>query len=743
MSRREPSDLYINRELSWLEFNSRVLDQCLDPGNLLLDRLRFLTIFASNLDEFFMIRVASLKKLLREGKLHCESPDHSPVLEISSKIFQRCQDLISQGYQCFHGDLLPQLKREGVQLLGYAQLSPTQKTRLNNYFNDTIFPVLTPLAVDPSHPYPYLANLASYIVAEFKAPPAAATTGTLTGFVEIPRVLPRLLPLEEGEETSFTFILLEELIQANLEQLFLGFEILSTSVIRVTRDFDYQLMEHNIIDLMESIKKEVLNKTHQEAVRLEVSATTSEEVISTLQRILMLGHQDIYRVPWPLALPDLTSLCALPLPHCREEEFNPRLPARLAEQTNIFSLIKEKDLLLHLPYESFYAVIEFLNSAAIDPQVLAIKQTLYRFSGDSPILDALVQAAENGKQVTVVIELKARFDERNNVAWAHMLERAGVNVVYGFVDLKTHCKASLVIRKENASMVRYVHLSTGNYNPQTARLYTDLALFTTDEGICRDISALFNLLTGFNLIGKSTNNTHSAILPRFSTIQLAPISLRESLVAEIDGVIRARLQHEESLIFAKINGLVDQTIIEKLYEASQAGVTIKLIVRGICCLRPQVKGLSENIEIISLVDRFLEHSRIYYFHAGSEQRVFLSSADWMNRSMDNRIEIMYPIFDPEVKERIINEILGTYWQDTLKAKTLHSDGSYHARYTSHPEKQVRAQTRFIEIAREEGIKSLPYDKAIRHKFDKKGRPVANKVIKDKIPFTLKTKHEKK
>jgi polyphosphate kinase len=735
MSPLHAGDLYINRELSWLAFNSRVLDQACDPRTLVLDRLRFLSIFSSNLDEFFMIRVAGLKKLQSAGVLYCDSPDHSPVHEVYQQIFLSCQAALTRAYQCLHEVVLPQLAHEGVKFFSYGQLSGEQKKFLDHYFTSTIFPLRTPLAVDPSHPYPYLSNLASYLIAEFKPRDEEGENELLTGFVEIPKVLPRVLPLH-GQ--AYQFILLEELIAAHLDKLFLGMEIISSSLIRVTRDFDYQLHEHTIVDLMASIKKEVLHKTHQEAVRLEVcSHAPSTAVLLTLQNILKLDATGVYLLPAPLALGELSSLYALNLPHCREPDFNPRLPPRLAGQLNIFSLIKEKDLLLHLPYDSFYTVIEFLNSAAIDPQVLAIKQTLYRFSGDSPILDALIRAAENGKQVTVVIELKARFDEKNNVAWAQQLERAGVNVVYGFVGLKTHCKASLVIRQEGLAMVRYAHLSTGNYNPQTARLYTDLALFTAHEGICQDISALFNLLTGFNFVNKSSAVKRGLVLPDFTAIRVAPVSLRNTLVDEIEQVIKAKERGEVSVICAKLNALVDQTIIEKLYAASAAGVSIKLIVRGACCLRPQLKGLSENIEVISLVDRFLEHSRIYYFQAGTVQHVFLSSADWMNRNMDHRIEVMYPIFDQELKDRIVFEILATYWLDTTKATTLCSDGSYVARLPAVGEIPLRAQTRFIEIAREAGIKSLPYDTAIRHRFEKKGRPVAEKMLPSGFQLSFK------
>lgn len=728
--------MFFNRELSWLEFNGRVLDEALDPHNPLLDRLRFLSIFSTNLDEFFMIRVASLKKLVREGKIVCESPDQLPLRDILLQIYRRCQKFINSCYQCLHQELLPRLAGEGVRLFRFAEISEKQKIYLANYFNENVFPVLTPLAVDPSHPYPYLNNLASYILAEFKSQSATSQGAKLTGFVEIPSVLPRLLKLPSENPHIHEFIFLEELITAHLDQLFLGFEMLSTCVVRVTRDVDYHLLEHNIVDLMESIKREVLTKSHQEAVRLEVCAETSEQVIAHLQGILKLSSEDIYHLPSPLALGGLSSLCELPLDHCREEDFNPRLPARLANQHNIFSLIKEKDFLVHLPYESFYAVIEFLNAAATDPSVLAIKQTLYRFSGDSPILDALVQAAENGKQVTVVIELKARFEEKNNVAWAHLLERSGVNVVYGFVGLKTHCKATLVVRKEGQQMLRYVHLSTGNYNPKTARLYTDLSLFTIHEGIGQDISALFNLLTGFNVLGEQNSGKTSKNTPNFSTIGVAPLDLRQHLLEEIEGVMAARRRGEAGLIIAKINGLVDQALIEKLYAASGEGVRIKLIVRGVCCLRPQIKGLSENIEVISLIDRFLEHSRIYYFQAGTEARVFLASADWMNRSMDHRIEIMYPIFDQELKDRIIHEILATLWQDRVKAKQLTSDGSYKARPPLSEQAPLRAQRRFIQIAREGGIKSLPYEKAIRFKFESKGRPLAEKTQRSKkfTPF---------
>lgn len=723
---QKASDIFINRELSWLEFNARVLAEAQDPKTPLLEKLKFLSIFSNNQDEFFMVRVAGLKKMLKEGFVHCESPDKKPIQEILKTIHKRSQELTNGQNKCFNETILPTLQKNGVKIAEFRDLNKAQQTKMQTYFNEDVFPILTPLAVDPSHPYPFLTNLSLYLLVEFQAVNVEVSSEHLIGFVEIPSVIPRLIPIEiaEGE---YLYLLLESLVKANLSQLFLGFKVKDCTMVRVTRNLDYTLLENHVVDLLEAIQKEVIHRVQPEAVRLEVEETASPEILLGLKKILGLEDSDIHFVKYPVYIPGFMSLFQLPINEFHYDSFNPRLPARMANNNNIFSLIREKDLLVHHPFESFYAITEFLNAASSDADVFAIKQTLYRSSGDSPIIDALIKAAENGKQVTVVVELKARFDEKNNIVWARRLERAGAHVVYGFVGLKTHCKTTLVVRKEKNKMARYVHLSTGNYNSTTAKQYTDLSLLTVDEDIGKDISALFNILTGFNILKPKGQIVQAEVLPKFKKIILSPILLRDFLLSEINKVIHDHKKMGNGLIMAKINGLDDKQLMEKLYKASQTGVVVKLIVRGICCIRPGLKKISENIEVISIVDRFLEHSRIYYFSSGGTDRVFLGSADWMTRNMNRRIELMYPIHDPDLKERIILEILNTYWKDNIKSRSLNSLGGYALKKMTKGEQALRSQTKFIELAREEGIKSMPYDKAIRYDSKRKGRrPVANR-----------------
>lgn len=726
---RETPEIFFNRELSWLEFNARVLEEAWQEKTPLLDRLKFLSIFTSNQDEFFMVRVAGLKKMLKEGFIHCESPDQEPISSTLKHIHERSKNLTLKQYQYFIDSLLPEMEKENIRILKYDELDDIQKKNMNDYFSEVVFPVLTPLAVDPSHPFPFLTNLSLYLLVRFRPANFLSGQGDLIGFVEIPSVIPRLLPLEDGKDAR-TFLLLESLVKAHLTKLFLGFDVEDCWMVRVTRNLDYNLLENRVVDLLEAIQKEVVNRSQPEAVRLEVQEDMDPKIVASLKKILHLEKHDLYYHPEPFHIKGFMGLHNLRMPHLKEEEFNPRLPARMGGPHNMFALIREKDLLVHHPYESFYTITEFLNSAATDKDVFAIKQTLYRSSGDSPVIEALIRAAENGKQVTAVVELKARFDEKNNIDWARRLERAGVHVVYGFVGLKTHAKTTLVIRKENDKMLRYVHLSTGNYNSQTARQYTDLGLLTANEAIGQDITALFNLLTGFNILTiKGHVKSGADSIPDFKKVIIAPLELRNFILREIDRVITDHQSHGNGLMIIKLNGIDDKQIIEKLYKASQAGVTIRLIVRGICCLIPGIPKVSENIEVISILDRFLEHSRIYYFRSGDMDRVFLGSADWMSRNMDRRIELMYPIIDPDLKERLILEILNTYLKDNMKARILQSDGSYVLKQPGKGEKKLRAQKRFIKMVREGGIKSIPYEKAMR--FDstrRRGRrPVARRI----------------
>ena len=721
------ADLYLNRELSWLAFNSRVLEEASNPTTPLLEQLKFLGIYSSNLDEMFMVRVAGLKKLLEEDIPRSDSPDNMTTTEVLKEIHRRTGETVRLQYKHYRDVVLPGLTEAGVRIAKIAELGPDERKRLADYFTDQVFPVLTPLAIDASHPFPFLSNLSIYLVVTLSDEQSPQDGVPLIGLVEVPSVLPRLVPVQQSENL-YVYVMLEDLIAENLSNLFLGFHIRASFPVRVTRNLDYTLLESEVVDLLKAIQKEVINREHNEAVRLEVSAQLPAPLLHSFMIALGLSHEDVYRVDGPLVLSGLRTLCDLPFPQHKDPPFNPRLPQRMAGNEDIFALISEGDLFLHHPYESFYAVIELLNSAAQDPHVLAIKQTLYRTSGDSPIIDALIAAAENGKQVTAVVELKARFDEKNNIVWARRLERAGVNVVFGFIGLKTHCKATLIVRKEINRIARYVHLSTGNYNSTTAKLYTDLGFFTADVSIGNEVAALFNLLTGFNVLTGDAKLRRKEAFPKFTRLAVSPLNLRSTVASLVDREIEICKKGGKGLIIAKMNALLDREIIRKLYEGSVAGVEIRLIIRGICCLRPGVPGVSENIKVISIVDRFLEHSRVFYFAAGGLDEVYASSADWMPRNMDRRIEIFFPILDNQIKRRLIDQVLGISWSDNVKARELRADGTYRLRAAHGSEKHVRSQQKFIDIAREGGIQSIPYEQAIRHNPARKrgARPVAKK-----------------
>ncbi len=720
---------YFNRDLSWLEFNDRVLSEAESIETPLLEKLKFLSIFTSNLDEFFMVRVAGLKKMVEEDIQAADSPDALTGEETLAGIRKRVTELVARKYRCLHDVVLPGLRDNQIEIVPFKILEPSQKEALLVYFNREVFPVLTPMAVDPAHPFPFLTNLALYLLVQFKA--ATTVDESLldippVGLVEVPSVLPRLIPVPSTPEGKRWFVLLEDLVAENLSSLFMGFEISNAIPMRVTRNLDYTLLENEVVDLLKSVQREVTSREHQEAVRLDLAGELPENVLRLLTRELRIGPSDVYYKPAPLMLSGLMGLYNLPLPQLKDPPFNPRLPRQMESRDDIFSLIVEEDLLLHHPFDSFYPTIEFLQQAAHDPNVLAIKQTLYRTSGDSPIIDALIRAAENGKQVTAVVELKARFDEKNNITWARRLERAGVNVVFGFVGIKTHSKLILVVRRESGRLVRYVNLSTGNYNSNTAKLYTDLSYFTANDAIGEDVSTIFNLLTGFNILSGESKIRKKIAMPSFRKITLAPIALRTRIIEMIQREINEAKKGNKAQIVAKMNALVDKELIDKLYEASQAGVEIKLVVRGICCLVPGVTGLSERIQVRSIVDRFLEHSRIYFFHAGGAREVYLSSADWMPRNMDRRVEVMFPVEDPDYREGIINNLLALYLADNVKARVLLPDGSYRRLSPGVGDLPVRSQIGFIEMARLQGIKSIPYEEAMRHdSIKEKGtRPVA-------------------
>jgi len=722
LNHKSQDDRYFNRELSWLAFNFRVLEESRRSRTPLLDRCKFLAICYSNLDEFFMVRVAGKKRSLRQGALPSDSPDHLSTTETLRRIYDGTRHLVEDIGNIWNKELMPALQAQNIRLAKLENLNPVERESLAQYYQETILPVLTPLAVDPAHPFPFLANKRLYLIVVFKVQKSDGGLPPIA-FVEVPNVLPRLLPVN-SKMNERVMVLLEDLIATHLGSLFFGMPIDSAYPIRVTRNLDFKLLESQVVDLMSSVQTEVKARDQAEAVRLEYGSLLSPELRAHLEIRLGLTSEDSYALDCPLSLMDMMGLYDLPREDLKFPCFNPRLPPRMKSQRSIFSLIQEEDMLLHHPFESFYAVIELLHTAAWDPDVLAIKQTLYRTSGDSPIIDALILAAEQGKQVTAVVELKARFDEHNNITWARRMERSGVHVVYGFVGLKTHCKMTLIVRREKNQLHRYVHLSTGNYNSSTSKNYVDIGYITARPAFGEDASLLFNMLTGFNILSHDAESYKPSTSP-LNKLVLAPLYLRNEFLRLIDREIKAQEETGDGLIFAKMNSFVDGALIEKLYEASQSGVRIRLIVRGICCLRPGVPLLSENIEVISIIGRFLEHSRIFYFRNKGVEEVYLGSADWMPRNMDRRIEVIFPIDDPKARSRIIDEIIPIYWADTENAWQLQSDGSYSMR--SQEEGPIwDSQQKFIEIAREQGIKSLPYDKAIRHDLKRKGRPFVKK-----------------
>ncbi len=650
----------LNRELSWIEFNSRVLDEALDPSQPLLERLKFLSIFSTNLDEFFMVRISGLQEQV-EANPNMLSPDGmTPSLQLR-KISERLRPLLDLQMRCLLKQVLPGLEKFGVRLVPYGRLKKEQQESLRLFFNERVFPVLTPLSVDPSHPFPYISNISMNLGT--LVVPEKPEDGEAPRFarVKLPPNVPRLIPVE-GDDHGF--VLLEEVIAAHIEMLFPGMQILECQPFRITRDADIEIEEDEAGDLLKTVEQQVRQRRFGFGVRLEVAAGMSPATVNLLRNSMELVDQDVYIIDGPLNIPDLMALYKLDLPELKDLSFTPTTPGSLRTGETIFDAIRHQDILLHHPYESFAPVVEFLRQAARDPNVLAIKQTLYRVGKDSPIVEALIEAAENGKQVAVLVELKARFDEENNILWARRLEKAGVHVVYGLVGLKTHAKIALVVRQEQGTLRRYVHLSTGNYNPVTARIYTDLGFFTADPDFGADASDLFNYLTGYS---------HQV---RYRKLLVAPVNLRKSITELIRREIVNYQAGKPSGVMAKFNGFTDAGMIEEMYAASREGVPIDLIVRGICCLRPGIHGVSETIRVGSLVGRFLEHSRVYRFINGGKEEIYLGSSDLMNRNLDRRVEVLFPIEDDRLKERIVREVLETAILDNVKMRWLQMDGTY-------------------------------------------------------------------
>jgi polyphosphate kinase len=688
------AEYFINRELSWLEFNARVLEEAVDASNPLLERVKFLSIFSSNLDEFFMVRVAGLREqAFGDGAPQDYTPDGLRAITQLQRVAKRTQELVSAQYRCWNESVLPQLTREGIRLLADHELNDAQRASLDRFFHARAFPILTPMAIDPSHPSPHFHNRQLYLGAMLMRHHGLGPK-QLFAVVQLPQILPRFVPV--GPPDDLQFILLEEAVAARLPELFGGFETLHWTTFRVTRDSDIELLEQESDDMLRLIEERLKARQRGDAVRLEVAIGAGEDLVQKIVAEESLreasedspdGYNEVYRIPGPLDLASLMELYGIPnRDHLRCGAFTPQTPPGLRTRRgeDLFSSIGKRDILLHHPFDSFDPVVEFVASAAKDPKVLAIKQTLYRITADSPITRALMQAAENGKHVTALVELKARFDEERNVGWARQMERSGVHVVFGFLDLKTHCKVSLVVRQEGNSLRRYVHLGTGNYNQNTALQYTDLGLFTADEDIGEDASALFNLLTGYS-------QGHP-----WRKLVVAPEHMHARTMELIEEQAQRAREGRPSRIFAKLNALVDYRVIEALYRASQAGVPIELVVRGICCLRPGLPGVSDTIRVTSIVDRFLEHSRIFVFSPDDEAQVFISSADWMPRNFHRRVEVMVPIEAPELKQRILSEIIPTYLRDNVRARVLLADGSY-ARAGNDGQVPHRSQEEFLTL----------------------------------------------
>jgi polyphosphate kinase len=682
------AEQYLNRELSWLEFNARVLEEAADPTNPWLERVKFLSIVSSNLDEFFEVRVAGLQQQLYAD---LEPQDFAadglaPAVQLS-EISERVHRLVREQYRLLHQELIGGLKQNGIEWVRLEELSRAERAYVDSLFAHNIYPVLTPLAIDPGHPFPHVHNKSLNIALLIEGEHANQLQ-ELFAVVQVPAVLDRVVLLP-GPAEAARFVLLEDVIAAHLGTLFGGFRVLRHTVFRVTRNTDLTIDEDDAEDLLQTIEETLRQRMRGDAVRLEIAEAADEQFVQLLVTALDLDPRDVYRVAGPV---DLTVCAALHrlegFSALKDEPLVPRVPPAFSASGDVFDLIRTQDVLVHHPYESFGCVVDFIERAADDPQVLAIKQTLYRTSGASPIIRALERAAHNGKQVTALVELRARFDEQNNIAWARSLERAGVHVVYGVAGLKTHCKAALVVRREADGIRRYVHLSTGNYNPTTARVYTDLGLFTANPDFGEDVSELFNLLTGYSQ-GR-----------RWRKLMVAPLGLREQVVQLIDREGRNAQAGQPSRIIVKMNALVEPTVIDALYRASRAGVGIELIIRGTCCLRPGIQGLSETIRVTSVVDKFLEHSRAFYFENGGDPDVLLGSADWMPRNFFRRIEVMFPVEDGRLKSRLTGEIFQVVLNDNVKARQLNSDGTYSRLVPAEGEVGVRCQTIFQTLARE-------------------------------------------
>jgi polyphosphate kinase len=679
--------LYFNRELSWLAFNARVLAEAQLPTWPLLERVKFLSIYSSNLDEFFMIRVSGLHDQL-EAALLDTTPDGLSPREQLTRIGQLVREQGEAAAKLLSEDLIPALAAQNLFIRDWKGLAPETKRAARQYFRRSVFPVLTPLAVDPGHPFPFLSNLSLSLAVEARDP---ETKERRFARVKVPESLPRFVPCAifegagpDGAPTSHEYLPLEQLIAANLDELFPGMEILGCYPFRVTRDMDIDILEEEAHDLLSIVDREVRRRRFGACVRLEVDVSIPERIRRLLVEKLEIDEEDVYVSSAPLGLGALMAIAMLNRPELRDAPFASRVPEDLAESPDLFATIRQKDRLLHHPYDSFTVVHDFVRRAATDPHVLAIKMTLYRAGSNSEIVRALVQAAENGKQVAVSIEIKARFDEANNIAWARTLERAGAHVFFGHASSKTHAKVALVVRQESDGVKRYVHLSTGNYNAGTARIYTDIGLLSASPELGDDVSELFNSLSGFSKKA------------RYRKLAVAPSGLIEALLARIEEQAARAQSGGRGYIFAKMNALVEVRVIQALYRASAAGVKIDLCVRGVCCLRPGVPGVSDNIRVFSILGRFLEHERVFVFGTPGEEQMFLSSADWMPRNLHRRVEVMFPVEAAALREQLRREVVEPALSDTAAAYDMGADGSYTRRTPKPGESPCRAQSDCLE-----------------------------------------------
>lgn len=683
--RFDKPEYYYNREMSWLKFNERVLSEARDKTIPLFERIKFLSITASNLDEFFMIRVASLKDMVNANYDKPDIAGLTPVEQLDM-LNKATHELVNQQYSTYNRSLLTQLRQNGLRIItSHEELTEEQGKFIDRYFEESIYPVLTPMAVDSSRPFPLIRNKTLNIGALLSKKDMAEETDF--AMVQVPAVIPRIVDVPGDSKGQKAVILLEEVIERNIEKLFLNYHVICAHPFRIMRNADLTIDEDEAADLLKEIEKQLKRRQWGEAIRLEVEEGIDKRLLKIIQKELAIHEEDIYHINGPLDLTFLMKMYGYAgFDHLKYKHYNPQSAKYINPDRDIFEQIREGDRLLHHPYETFLPVVNFIQSAAKDPDVLAIKQTLYRVSGNSPIIAALAQAAENGKQVSVLVELKARFDEENNIIWARMLEKAGCHVIYGLVGLKTHSKITLVVRKEEDGIRRYVHLGTGNYNDSTAKLYTDMGLLTCSEPIGEDATAVFNMLSGYSEPVS------------WNKLALAPLWLKDRFIELIETERDNALAGKTAHIIAKMNSLCDSDIMKALYDASAAGVKIELIVRGICCLKVGIPGVSENITVRSIVGNFLEHSRIFYFYNGGKESVYLGSADWMPRNLERRVEILFPVEKEELKAEIF-KILKLQLSDNMKAHIMLSDGRYE-KIDKRGKSLVDSQRIFCEMALE-------------------------------------------